>query len=120
MFRRCLAMLLWSLATVVQATSPNELRDPTRPTGERSGGDASLETAELETPLRLQGLLSRGGKRDALINGRRVSVGDVVGNAQVTEINNKQVILEQDGETIQLVVGVGPVKSPNPDNEVNR
>ena len=121
MFERRLALLACCLAMTVQATPHGELRDPTRPSGRQlSDGDGVAQNETAATPLQLQGMLSRGGERTALINGRRVAVGDRVDNAQVVAIEINRVMLDQDGETIELVVGAGPVKAPTTDNEVNQ
>ena len=89
------------------------LNDPTRPKGWRASTQAPAESENRSiAALQLQGTFSLAGERSAVISGQRVVVGDEVSGAQVLEIDRNKVILQLDGETIELASLVPDVKSP--------
>ena len=89
------------------------LVDPTRPHGWRAPEMAQDEKGEpAAAVLKLQGTFHMAGRRSAVINGRRVGVGDRVSGAEVVEIGKDRVVLEVDGESIELVKTLPTVKSP--------
>ena len=56
-------------------------------------------------PLKLQGLTYRLPNPSALINGRTYFVGDYVGEAKVTSIEEQRVVLELEGQEKILILG---------------
>jgi MSHA biogenesis protein MshK len=74
------------------AESLDNLPDPTRPGGGGGGGGASGVTSILITPARKQ----------AVINGRTVVVGDRVGDAVVVDIQPYEVILNRGGRESRM------------------
>ncbi|HPQ24990.1 MAG: general secretion pathway protein GspB [Gammaproteobacteria bacterium] len=98
---------------LAMAGENGELLDPTRPSGPRTGAVVPADAVENpSTPLRLQGTFSMAGQRSAMINGRRVSVGDQVMGAEVLQINKNTVLVRVEGETVELASLVPSVKSP--------
>jgi MSHA biogenesis protein MshK len=87
-----LAPLLAVLALPVLAADLADLPDPTRPSGGASVGGASGVTSILITPRRKQ----------AVINGRTVAVGDRVGDAVVVDIQPYEVILNRGGRESRM------------------
>jgi flagellar biogenesis protein FliO len=62
--------------------------------------------------LKLQGTFRAAGRRSAVINGQRVAVGDRVSGAQVVEIGKDRVVVEVDGETVELARNIPMIKAP--------
>jgi len=113
------AGLIGALAVGAVAATP--LHDPTRPSGwQATQAMTDLRPGQGPAALRLQGVFSHSGVRTAMISGRRVAVGDVVGGAQVVAIGNNKVTLVRDGRTIELAAYAGQVKSPTQSEEVLR
>lgn len=112
---RLLFLAAWLFLADVSATEgEGTLADPTRPGGWRAGpGAAEAAGPGPLASLRLQGTFSVGGERSALLGGRRVAVGDRVGAAEVVGIDRDRVILQLDGETVELASSVPDVKSPS-------
>lgn len=89
------------------------LSDPTRPQGWQPRPQGAVEqVAPKDAALQLQGTYSLAGRRSAIISGQRVMVGDEVSGAKVVEINKNRVVLQRDGEEIELASLVPDVKSP--------
>jgi len=94
------------------ADSRATLLDPTRPRGWQASDSTEAATEQQPQALKLQGTFSLAGKRSAVISGRRVVVGDQVAGARVLDIDKNKVILQLDGETVELAFTVPGVKSP--------
>ena len=80
-----------TIAWLVQVQAV-EMRDPTRP----SGFQASTDTADAmphSDGMQLQAIFFHPDHPGVLINGRRFSVGDDVGDAQITAIHTDKIIL---------------------------
>jgi MSHA biogenesis protein MshK len=97
--KRAAAVALALVALPCWATE--NLPDPTRPPA-----SLGLETAEMAPPVGpiLQSTLISPGRRQAIINGRVVRVGDKVGSAEVAEIREGEVVLRNGKETQTLSV----------------
>ena len=52
------------------------------------------------------------GRRSAVINGQRLAIGDRVSGAEVIEIDRDRVVLEIDGESMELVKSLPSIKAP--------
>lgn len=88
-----------AFVATLQVAAAAGLPDPTRPNfdpGPRAG-------------YRLRSVLVSPVRRTAVINGRDVSVGDLIGRARVVHIGDDGVRLLQDGRVLhlRLVGGVG-------------
>lgn len=110
-----IALLLTSLPGIPPSASETvrPLLDPTRPSGWQA--NAPAETASSTTradALRLQGTYQAAGHRSAMISGRRVTVGDEIGGAQVIAIGKNKVSLLVEGEAIELAASIPAVKAP--------
>ena len=94
-----------TLAGVVLAAGASllELEDPTRP----PTGVVSSRPATRAAGLQLQSVLVSDQRRVAMIDGQRVQVGDLVGEARVLEIGLSGVRLRRpDGEIVLTLTGV--------------
>lgn len=95
------------------AEAADVLVDPTRPRGWQAPAarpEGQGESAAV--PLKLQGTFRAAGRRSAVINGQRVAVGDRVSGAEVVEIGKDRVVLEVDGDTVELARKVPAIKVP--------
>jgi len=95
-------LLLMSLTAAVHAQATQH--DPTRPPTQAeieawfgNGGDAQ-EAA----PFRLQAILLSPQRRIAIIDGQRLRVGERLDNAQIRTIEPGRVVLDREGERIEL------------------
>jgi hypothetical protein len=74
-----------------------KLRDPTRPLGLIAQKEAGVK-------LELQAVFIRDNSREAVINGRRVNVGDNIFGALVVRIDEKSVTYRKEGKIGKLVL----------------
>ena len=89
-----LAALLMSVATAGLA---DELfRDPTRPY------TAQQTYASVPSRFKVNAIIVSDDRRLAIVNGRRVGVGDSIGGATVTAIAKHELTLDVAGETRTL------------------
>lgn len=70
------------------------LRDPTRPYTARQPSAATAPRFVVNA------IIISPERRVAIVNGRRVNVGDSIGNATVVAIEKEEMILEVDGKRI--------------------
>lgn len=70
------------------------MRDPTRPYSVRE------QTAATAPRFLVNAIIISPERRVAIVNGRRVGVGDSVGNATVIAIEKEKMILELNGKRI--------------------
>jgi hypothetical protein len=101
-----------ALFAAMAVAADSGLRDPTRPshwfeTEPSPVGHGSGRQAE----LRLQGTFNVAGELSAMINGRRVQIGEQIGSGQVVSIADDRVVLRIDGETVEIAAAVPAVKS---------
>ena len=75
----------------------NDNTDPTKPL---TLGSVAEQFYDGE--LKLGSIISINGEPSAFINGKKVVVGDMVGDYQLTSIGKSSVVLEKNGEKIQL------------------
>jgi MSHA biogenesis protein MshK len=107
-----LSIALWAAGANAQ-----QLRDPTRPP---SFSAARPEAAEAASDLVLQTVLVSPERRNAIVNGRLVRVGDSVSGMRVIEIRESAVVLRGPGEQRTLSLfpavekrpGAGHAQSP--------
>ncbi len=69
--------------------------------------------------LKLQGTFSIAGRRRAVINSRRVDIGDHVSGGEVIEIKKHHVLLDVDGESVELVASAPRVMAPLGGGEIS-
>lgn len=97
---RALLLLAVMFASISVSAS---LPDPTRPmTAAPVAGKA--DPAATEESLVLQSVLIAGERRLAIINGRRLQVGDTIGRSRVIRIAAGEVQLRRDGQLQTLTV----------------
>ena len=107
------AMAAIGLSGQLYGEPQGQLLDPTRPKGWQAPTPGPLNAeAPATAVLQLQGTFSLGGERSAVISGQRVVVGDEVSGARVLAIKKNTVILQRDGEKIELASLVSDVKTP--------
>jgi hypothetical protein len=99
--RHFLPVLLAGFGLVLPATAVADtladLPDPTRPSGFSGGGEPVARDG-----LTLYGTRVSARERVAVINGRRVGVGDEIQGATVNDIQAFQVTLTRGGRDITL------------------
>lgn len=98
--RIALAVLL-TIAAGTPVSAVDIASDPMRPDTLRS------VSARAAVPFRVNAIIVSDERRIAIVNGRRVGVGDVIGDATVVSISRAEVILDVDGETQSLRVNNG-------------
>ena len=92
-------LLLLSIATYSGHLMAERLIDPTKPlSGVVTNGDA-MKPAQ---GYILQSVFVSGTKKRAIINNKKVVIGDRVGEYQVTSIQRNKVTLENDADTLEL------------------
>lgn len=92
--RIALAALLMCVTTV--GLTDELFRDPTRPYTARA------TYASVPSQFRVNAIIVSDERRLAIVNGRRVGVGDAVGGAKVTAISKHELTLDVGGETRTL------------------
>jgi hypothetical protein len=99
---RAIILLCVGFAVVRTVSSAQPLGDPTRPSSVRSA--AQLQPRKVRE-LRLEGILCRGERRVAIIDGRIVHAGEHIANATIEEITPDAVRYSRDGHdhTARLV-----------------
>lgn len=98
-----LGQLMLVLSATLSAGASANLPDPTRPvTAAQLAGTAS--TVPGAETLTLQSVLIAGDRQLAIINGRRVQVGDTIGRSRVIHIDAGEVQLRRDGQLQTLTV----------------
>lgn len=90
-----LAMLL--LASTAQAAASERLADPTRPAHARA--PAPVQQA---SDLRLEAVLKSGDRHVAIVNGRVVRAGDLIGDARIEEVSSGAVRYSRGGQSRML------------------
>lgn len=102
--RKIPIILLTVLAATVHAQG--EIRDPTRPPSQAEiavwfGNGAQ---GQARAPFRLQSILLGPERRIAIIDGQRLRVGERLENAEVRRIEPGRVVLDRNGERIELTI----------------
>ncbi len=87
-----------------------QLEDPMRPAGLSSSGTRTAIVRARD--YRLSSTFIARGHKSAIVNGRRIQVGDMVGNARVVEILPTEIRLRRDGRTTALRLLPITVKTP--------
>ena len=110
MRRRALAAVLM-VGVLTGASDPAELSDPTRPA--RSPKRLSAPTQKAEAELTLHSVMLSEHRRVAVINGRRVQLGDRAFGADVVEIGLSGVRLRREDGDFLLTLTAARVKKPS-------
>jgi MSHA biogenesis protein MshK len=103
--RVLLGLALLSCLTAKTAGAEN-LPDPTRPST-YAGGAEPMNTGPV-----LQSVMISTGRREAIISGKTVRVGDKVGDARVIKIGETEVVLGKGKELQTLKLFPGIEKGP--------
>ena len=115
MFRRTIKRLVL-LSLLSGSLQAGALRDPMEPYGFISGADSQLESTLNsvldENTLKLSGIFIGPGGNSAVINNRRVYVGEQIDGAQLVTIEPHAVELEQQGDRIIIELLPISVKAP--------
>lgn len=109
--RLCLALFVISLC-ISSASVAEQLQDPMRPPGVSAAGIRNAAGSARNYTLSST-FIARSHK-SAIINGRHVQVGDMVGNARIVEILPTEVRLRRGGHTTTLHLLPISVKTPAP------
>lgn len=87
------SLLVLLLATAPPAAADELFRDPMRPYTPRADNPVA------PSHLKINALIVSDERRLAIVNGRRVGIGDRIGNATVTAISKHELTLDVGGET---------------------
>ena len=90
----CLAMHAGLLGASAQAAGIGELPDPTRPQGAAPAAAGALRG--------VQSILISARRKQAVVNGQTVTIGDRCGDAVVVDIRPYEVILQRAGRETRL------------------
>ncbi|MDT8439247.1 MAG: hypothetical protein RQ729_09600 [Wenzhouxiangellaceae bacterium] len=93
-------MLCMLMPSALAGTTTDELRDPTRPPDVQG----PTRAGEREPRWQIHSVLVAAERRLAIINGRRVRVGDSIDGATVLAIDAVAVELQHAGRTLRLPV----------------
>jgi hypothetical protein len=102
-------LILAGLVAPLSMAQGEELRDPTRPPFLARGSSSTSEAAQPASRLVLQTVLVSPERRNAVISGRLVHLGDSISGMRVVAIRESEVILrsELEMQTLQLFPGIG-------------
>ena len=103
--------LLLSGFVASSALVASELQDPTRPTGFQSAVSESMPAPAGNDQLTLQAIFFNPERPAALINGRRFSVGDMIGDSRIEAIHADRVELLGAAGLASLVMALPQVKT---------
>ena len=96
-----ISLTLFADGALSAAIGVGELPDPTRPLGGRVVA-APVRIPVQAPPNILQSILVSPQRRQAVISGRTVGIGDRVGDAQVIEILPYEVVLQRGGQEVRM------------------
>jgi len=110
--RMVMAMLLIGMSAQVLASG---LHDPTRPIGFQaavvsSAGDSAAKPQE--APLEVSEIQLSPRRHTAVINGKRLSVGERIGKARLVGIEPGRVVMMRAGRRLELVLVKSDVRRP--------
>lgn len=109
--RRSLLVMTLIAFTATPALMAETLADPMRPPSAASPGAVNGSKKAVQY-YHLSSILISPGHRSAIINGKRVSVGERIGRARVTEIRGNEVTLSIAGKTRKLTLIPLSIKKP--------
>lgn len=110
------ALVLLTLSAVCGARAEmvngEDLIDPTAPLLLQASPTSSLLDIFVSSDnYEVTSILIRPSLRIAVINGKRARIGDIVGNAEVVNIENDSVLIRINGEESELRLRDGSVKT---------
>ena len=120
--RRPSQLLCRALALALAASfclgADDEIGDPTRPPNANITSKIAQDPDEVPEEFRLTTILTARGRTIAVINGRRVQVGDVVNGAEVAAIHADRVLVRGPDGPLELrlrkpALSLRPSKTPN-------
>lgn len=79
----------------INTTCFGVLHDPTQPPGMENLLDASMSPENIYN-IHIDGIILSKEKKNAIINGQQVSIGDKIFNIEVVDINNSSVIFKDE------------------------
>ncbi|MFW5927547.1 MAG: hypothetical protein ACOCSR_05790 [Wenzhouxiangella sp.] len=95
-------VLIFSLALAVPAVSADDPTRPPSPAEIRAWFEGDRVADDPRSPWKLQSVLIAENRRVAVINDRRVKIGDHVADAEVIEIEPGRVVLRHDDREVSL------------------
>jgi len=104
----CTAGIL--LAGLAQAGAAAGLPDPTRPVDYVA--EAPVEIPVEVVDWKLSGVTISSSTRSAVLNNRLVVPGQIIGPATVVEIRRRSVLLDYNGEQVEIELARQAVKQP--------
>jgi len=112
-----LVLMLLSVGSVAEVIDGEDLVDPTRPLGFVAGAfnRGTVATPSVTRSYQVGFIRASSTSPLAVINGQRVTIGDVVGNATVIVIDRNGVTLEVNGEELRVDLSTGSIRT-QPDN----
>lgn len=116
MMRRLVLFLL--TAGIGSGAVLAQLPDPTRPPGGELVTEAGGTGVAVESGVQTI-IMRRGGKSVAVINGRHVGVGDMLGEKRVLKISESEVVVmgESGREVLKATPAIGKVPAIRPAGE---
>ncbi|WP_238482410.1 MSHA biogenesis protein MshK [Noviherbaspirillum aridicola] len=89
----------FALTAAVSATHAQVLLDPTRPPASIPGQTPADNAPSMSAVPVLQSVIIGSGRREAVIDGHAVKLGDRVGDARVVRITETEVVLRSGKDT---------------------
>lgn len=99
--RRCALLALMLTLVAAPAMADELFRDPMRPYTARTAYQSG------PTRLKVNAIIVSDERRLAIVNGRRVGLGDTIGGATVTAISKQELTLDIGGKQKTLRLGHG-------------
>lgn len=114
---RKLALLLLA-ASIGTGAARAQLPDPTRPPGAELAAEAGGVVVPVESGVQTI-IMRRDGKSVAVVNGRHVGVGDMLGEKRVVKISESEVVVmgESGREVLKATPAIGKVPATRPAGE---
>lgn len=109
--RTPLALALLLLAAV-QAPA-EQLNDPMRPPGKEMTSGGKGERQAVASRYRLDSVIIAPNRRQAIINGKRLTLGESIGGAKLIDIQTTQVTLQVAGKPHVLTLLPLSIKMPS-------
>ena len=104
-----------SMADALADSASTRLTDPTRPP-QSPVVEVSVDDENTEPALRLQAVFTGPKGEAALINGQLINRGQRVAGALLRQVHSNGVLLERDGQTWEMPLGVSSIKQPAGNN----
>lgn len=109
-----LAEFIIVLALLTFCASVWALNDPTQPYNYMKAPEfVEIEIPEESTEWKLNGIMIDGVNKSAILNGKRIREGEMIGNARVLTINKTSIVLEEGDRHLVVRLLDTRVKKPS-------